>query len=149
MKKILILPLIMFIFISCGNKDRQKNNEERTANATEKVIDVHSSRNSLDYAGTYQGTIPCADCSGIELAITLDNKGAYTQTMTYIGKGPENVFKTSGTYEWDSSGSKITIKSGDEVNMYLVGENALFILDESGNRITGDLADKYILRKAI
>lgn len=30
---------------------------------------------------------------------------------------------------------------------YQVGENQLWHLDENGNRIEGDLADRYILKK--
>jgi len=33
--------------------------------------------------------------------------------------------------------------------MYLVGENVLFHLDKTGNRITGDLEAKYRLSKKL
>jgi len=40
--------------------------------------------------------------------------------------------------------SKITLSDGSK---YLVGENQLFMLDTEGNRITGGLAENYILKK--
>jgi len=44
----------------------------------------------------------------------------------------------------DGKGSKITLSDGSK---YLVGENQLFMLDNEGNRISGELAEHYILKK--
>jgi|GEM_PF-1970640 len=105
------------------------------------------SPNSSNYEGTYEGTIPCADCSGIELSITLNKDNTYTKTMTYVGKEPNNVFTTKGRYEWDSSQSRITLLDESDVDMYKAEENRLIMLDETGELIEGDLSDMYILRK--
>lgn len=125
-------------------------NNTRTPRATDEtadVIDMHNARNSIDYEGTYTGTMPCADCSGIRTEIML-NGNSYKMTMVYEGVGDdkENTFETSGTFEWDEDGSIITL-GNDKSEQYLVGENQLFALDRDGNRITGDLADMYVLRK--
>jgi uncharacterized lipoprotein NlpE involved in copper resistance len=102
---------------------------------------------SLDWQGTYRGTVPCADCEGIETSITLNHDLTYTVKTKYLGKD-EKVFEQRGTFAWNEAGSAIVLDdaSGDP-NRYLVGENALFQLDGEGNRITGDLAEKYVLRK--
>jgi len=113
------------------------------------VAEMHNARNSLDFTGSYEGTIPCGDCSGIEVVVTINGDGTYTNKMTYIGKEPDNVFTTQGKYQWDNSGSKITLidESGSDNDMYKVEENRLIMLDEQGEVITGDLSDMYILRK--
>lgn len=135
----------MMTLVSCGNRSTGKDSS--TKQKTQAVADTHNSRNSLDYAGIYEGVTPCADCEGIKVVITLDDRGNYTKEMTYLGKGPNNVFTSQGKYEWDTSGSNITLKGESGMNIYKVGENRLFMLDQEGKIITGDLADKYILTK--
>lgn len=109
--------------------------------------DEHNSRNSVDWNGTYQGVIPCADCEGIKTSITLMSNGEFSRTRTYLGK--EETGRTdSGTFQWDEAGSRVTLQPAEgESQMYQVGENILFHLDRDGNRITGELAEKYQLMK--
>ena len=109
--------------------------------------DAHTSRNSLDWAGTYSGVLPCASCPGIETLITLHEDGTFERSLLYIDEQP--VAQTdSGTFTWSDSGGAITLNAGDaEAQQYQVGENALFHLDRNGERITGDLASQYVLQK--
>jgi uncharacterized lipoprotein NlpE involved in copper resistance len=39
--------------------------------------DMHNSRNSLDWAGTYEGVLPYADCPGTKTRLTLNYDGSY------------------------------------------------------------------------
>lgn len=66
--------------------------------------------------------------------------------MRYIGKD-DNLFVDEGSFEWDDTGNRITLISSNNRQLNQVGENVLFQLDQSGNRITGDLADHYRLIK--
>jgi copper homeostasis protein (lipoprotein) len=102
---------------------------------------------SLDWDGTYKGTIPCADCQGIETSLTLNKDNTYLRKTKYIGKS-DIVYEKTGTFTWNKEGSTIILKGiSNEPNQYVVGENILFQLDMSGKRITGNLADSYNLRK--
>jgi len=132
------LVAMSFGFISC-------NQQKTVSEETQVTETLHNSQNSLDWAGTYAGVIPCANCEGINVRLTLDSYGTYTLTMQYIGKG-EDVFSTSGDFAWNDAGSQITLDS-DSTQRYKVGEGMLFMLDMDGNIITGDLADMYILTK--
>ena len=105
---------------------------------------AHNSRNAVDWAGTYQGTLPCADCPGIRYTITLNNDDTYLLKTRYLEKG-DSVFTESGNFAWDEDGGKITLTNRDE--KFQVGENQLFHLDMEGNRITGNLAEHYVLAK--
>ncbi len=138
--------LLTGLFIaSCGNNNQNARNNDRTSMA---VDSAHNSRNSLDYTGTYSGTMPCADCSGIRTELTLNNDGTYTMVTVYEGKGSEgeNTFRDSGRYTWNNTGS-VVVLNNDSTEQYQVGENQLIALDMHGNRITGELADMYILKK--
>ncbi|MDL2247129.1 copper resistance protein NlpE [Bacteroides sp. OttesenSCG-928-J23] len=131
-------------FSACGNSSKK---EAKTEDNVQVIDAAHSSRNSLDYEGTYSGTLPCADCSGIYTELTLAATG-YTLKTVYQGKEDkgENTFTTTGKYTWNAEGTIITL-DGDPAQLYQVGENRLFVLDQNGARITGELAELYILKK--
>lgn len=110
---------------------------------------AHNSQNALDWMGTYHGITPCADCEGIETALTLNEDHTYILETRYLGKSDE-VFRESGTFTWNDDGSQIEIDVGDEGACsahYLIQENRIIQLDLDGNRITGNLADYYVLDK--
>lgn len=52
-----------------------------------------------------------------------------------------------GKFEWDKSGSKVSLISKDGKRQYFVGENQLIHLDMDGKEITGPNKDLYILKK--
>jgi uncharacterized lipoprotein NlpE involved in copper resistance len=155
---ILILAVSLIVTTGCKPKKASEQMEEAVESGGEAVtesgeavkaavMDEHNSQNSLDWNGTYKGVIPCADCEGIRTSVTLMETGEFSLTRTYLGK-EENPRTDSGTFQWDETGSKVTlVPSEGEPQMYQVGENILFYLDREGNRITGDLAEKYQLMK--
>lgn len=113
---------------------------------TGETMNADNSRNSLDWAGVYRGVLPCADCSGIRTQIILNKDLTYEMALQYPGK-ESGVIKSNGTFQWNSAGHIITLTGSREPNQYLVGEGKLFKLDKNGNRIQGDLAEEYILKK--
>lgn len=140
MKTQTILTLFLvatFSIFSCSSSKKTTSSKE---------IQVgDNSMTSIDWTGTYQGILPCADCEGIKTRLVLNKDLTYSLKTSYLGK-EDNIFETKGTFKWDKSGSKITLDN-PEKQVYQVGENKLFHLDNSGNRITGDLANNYILEK--
>lgn len=153
MKKLFIMIAAISLLYSCGGNTQKDNKEvEEKASVSDfsdiakNVGDGHNAKNSLDYKGTYKGEIPAADASGIIVSITLSDS-TYVKTMKYVGKGDE-TFEDKGKYTWNEEGNTITLRDvKGEPDMYFVGENTLTMLDMEGKKITGDLADKYILRK--
>ncbi|BAQ60760.1 lipoprotein [Geminocystis sp. NIES-3708] len=120
-------------------------------NITNKPLMLESvgdnSANALDWNGKYQGIIPCASCEGIKTTLTLNQDLSYVLSTQYLGKS-EEVFEVKGTFQWNKAGNTITLDGiKDAPNQFLVGENTLIQLDMTGNRITGNLADKYMLSK--
>jgi copper homeostasis protein (lipoprotein) len=110
---------------------------------------VHNAANALDWHGTYTGVLPCADCEGISTTLTLNADETYHLIRVYMGR-EEGEFHSRGTFRWNEAGDTITLEGyTDGPGMYLVAENRLIQLDLDGNRITGDLADRYILEKEL
>ncbi|MEA1786251.1 copper resistance protein NlpE N-terminal domain-containing protein [Arenibacter sp. GZD96] len=106
-----------------------------------------NSQNALDWDGIYKGTLPCADCEGIATVLILNKNGSYTHKTKYMGKGDDAVENT-GKFSWNTAGSEIQLLGYESVNtQFKVGENQLFMLDQDGQSIVGDLADQYVLRK--
>lgn len=135
-----VLALTLVTFTSCAKK--AETNEEAQTETGE------SARLSLDYAGTYKGVLPCADCEGIETVIEITEDGIYTRLTTYLGK-EEKASEEKGTYTWDETGNIITFDGVEDSSSFFVGENTLTILDMEGNKVVGELADNYILHKDI
>ena len=106
----------------------------------------HGSRDSLDWWGTYEGTLPSAGGSGMRVKITLNRDGTFEKVVEYVGR--EGVFTSEGTFGWNKAGSHVTLEGiGDGPATYWVGEGFLLQMDIEGNRIEGELADEYRLEK--
>lgn len=158
-----LLFLISLFAFSCTEKKTElkeeevieviQEPEEETLDEFPETIEVpmsmgDNSRTSLDWNGTYLGNLPCASCEGIETKITLNTDGTYHYTTHYFGLNDALEHEFLGKFTWDETGSIITLQGVNGIpGKYKVGENQLWHLDMDGNRITGDLADRYILKK--
>ena len=141
----LLLPLCLLI-TACAPVDEAPADPDTAKQTTANPDPAHSSRVSVDWQGTYRGVLPCADCAGIETVITLLDDGSYQRSVRYLGR--EDVpRRDQGEFEWDASGGIIALGDGGEAQRYRGGENRLFHLDRSGERISGELAERYVLAK--
>lgn len=147
MNKSLCYIALLALFTTACSEASKENTAINTAQVqTEAATTVpvgDTSQNSLDWAGSYEGVLPCASCEGIQTLITLQADNRFVQETVYLGKD-EKIFKLIGKAVWDEKGQKITLDDGTQ---YLVGENQLIMLDTEGKRITGDLAANYVLKK--
>lgn len=152
MRKFGILIAVLAIgFVGCKNVEKKDAIVDENLMPMESpVVDSHTSETSLDWAGVYEGTMPCADCEGIQVLIELKEDNTFVASYTYLGKPEEFEVDESGSFSWDESGSKVTLNpSQGEVSMYKVGENHLTLLDENAEVNTGELAEFYVLQKKI
>lgn len=157
--KISILALVTFAFLGIGCKPSSHLSSAFSSTAAdtsalankteaETADDVHSSRNALDWAGMYTGTLPCADCDGIATEIELTAENRYVMRTKYMGKSDNAGTEQKGTFSWNPAGSVITLEGAANMpQQYKVTENGLIQLDKEGNEISGNLAHAYVLRK--
>lgn len=129
---------ISLLLLACQSNPPAENNTEAPAASD-------NSRISLDWAGTYRGTLPCADCPGIKTEITLLADGSYRLGSFYQERS-QVAEHDSGSFSWNADGNRILLNN-DSSWQFLVGENRLFKLDLSGARISGALADAYALSR--
>ncbi|MDR9829057.1 copper resistance protein NlpE [Vibrio sp. FNV 38] len=157
--KLLIIPALTLPILLLGCQD---SNDVNTANQDptpmveaivkseaqhNEIIDqAHNARNALDWFGTYQGTLPCADCAGIDITLILNMDGSYALDEQYEGKS-DGHFESTGNFSWNETGTIVSLDNKSLPNQFFVAEGRLIKLDMNGEKVTGDLAEHYQLVK--
>src|SRR6056297_3550744 len=130
-----LLLMLLPLFVTFCNSDRESTSETVKESAPDPI---HNSMNSLDWAGIYKGTLPCASCRSIKMEIVLKRDGTYQQTNVYQNDEESDAVISSGTFSWNESGSTITLNNAEKPNQFFVGENYLTKLDIDGNRVRSE-----------
>lgn len=138
-----LIAVLAFTLMNCTNQS-SKNEDATTDDQT--VVDMHTSEISLDWAGVYEGTMPCASCEGIETVVELKDDNTFTATYTYMGED-EYTVSNEGIFTWDESGQVVTLVAEEDTKQFKVGENHITLLGEDGEVNTGELAEFYVLKK--
>ncbi|MCC8036031.1 MAG: copper resistance protein NlpE [Rikenellaceae bacterium] len=146
MNRTILAIVVGFLAISCGQ------NPKKIADTNAAVSTDHTSRkDAAEYTGTYIGTVPCADCDGIEVNLRIKTDGEYKLKTRHIAgkEGVDDIHSEyDGKYIWDGAGRTLTLENiSARPNKYLYSDGTLIQLDINGNRIKGPLADRYILKK--
>lgn len=110
--------------------------------------DAHGAHHGKDWPGVYYGFTPCADCVGVKTTLALNKNDSYILITQFAGKS-DREFTEKGKVSWGENNETLilTPNKGNGIHRYLVGDNALIQLDDAGKRITGKLADRYILQR--
>ncbi|WP_292010271.1 copper resistance protein NlpE [Chryseobacterium sp.] len=157
--KTLFVGALTVIFLTSCSKKETIPSEPMINNADSTAVQVpadslttatpadmaHTSQNSLDWNGTYEATVPCADCPGIKTSLTLNKDNTFSLTEEYIDRKTKDT--DNGTFEWDSTGNIITLNGKTSKYKYKVGENKLIQLDLEGKDIEGPNKDLYVFKK--
>ncbi len=110
------------------------------------ISDGHNAENSLDYEGTYKGTIPAADCPGINVTLIIRKDNTFHLTYDYIER--DSKFESNGRY-FVKDNFLITIGEKNDSTFYKLEENRIRLLDYQKQVIKGKLEQMYILKKEI
>ncbi|MBA5792639.1 copper resistance protein NlpE N-terminal domain-containing protein [Flavobacterium sp. xlx-214] len=153
MKKIFLLALVTGATLTACTKKTDapvEDNSMKNDSLVEQKLDTithdgHNAENSLDWAGTYEATLPCADCPGIKTTIIITKDGAFTYLSEYLERNT-NINNT-GTIMWHDNGSVIHLKGKDIDSKLKVIENGLIALDQDGKEIDGPLKAHYRFTK--
>lgn len=107
---------------------------------------AHNSRNSLDWAGTYSGILPCSDCAGIALRLSLEADGSYQLSTRHQGREAEPTLST-GRFTWTYDGNHIQLDADADHAFYAVHENALLRRNADGTWPQGEHVGSMTLRR--
>lgn len=134
---------LSLIIYSCSSGDIEKqqnpkNNPKAPSRADYAV--VANARNTLNWAGTYQGIFPCSRCEGTAMMITLSRDLSYSLRTRRLGIDNMDR-KENGKFSWTDS-SHIRL-GGQQPLTFRVGDDFLEQTLNNGK----DMGIKYILEK--
>lgn len=135
-----LILLIAFVFASCTCSNKTKENAQNKENV---APDMHTAENSLNFHGTYEGTLPTASGPGMKLSLNINKDNTYKLVTKYIGK---DEFTDEGKFTIENSIITLDLKDGQK-QYYKIEEGRLVFLDQNKNKIEGELADMYILNQ--
>lgn len=139
MKKLSIIFAAM-IMAGCATQNQQVIDHANTYNNQQGVVDNSITRSSLDWAGVYEGVLPCADCEGIKTTLTLNSDDSFKLEQAYQkGKMTFIPPASEGKIEWDKSKPLIYLQYGDEKHTFFVGEGYVKAYDMEGKPIQSQL----------
>lgn len=149
-RKLIVLTVgALAVLSSCTEK-------KTTANATGKdstsVVDtIATDDNYVDLAavsGTYEGTLPAADCPGIKTVLTIKADSTYQLQQDYIDK-KNGHDEASGVFKvLDGKRLMLVRPSSGEQTYYKVKDNNSIVMTDSlGVEPEGETAKLYVLKK--
>lgn len=154
MKQSALLCSVVFLLSACapGQKPAPERPVDYTQpNATDlpaMADTAHNSRNALDWDGTYEGILPCTNCPGILMRLTLNHNGSYELVTQYLDH-KTRPSRIQGQFTWQTDGLRIRLAEAGGEQIYFVAEERLFWLQPDGSRVSGPLADRYVLTRVI
>ena len=146
MKKTMMMMAVavMALTAACTGK------KTAAAQDTTSVVDSTATP-SLDLAvvaGTYEGTLPAADCPGIKTVLTLNTDSTYELKQDYIDR-KDGHDEASGVFEvLDGNVLMLVRPSSGEHTFYKVKDaQSVIMTDSLGNEPESDMAPLYVLKK--
>lgn len=99
-------------------------------------------------AGTYEGTLPAADCPGIKTVLTINTDSTYELKQDYIER-KDGHDEASGVLQVLNGNVLMLVRpSSGEHTFYKVKDSKSIVMTDSlGNEAEGEMAKLYVLTK--
>lgn len=148
--KLIVLAISsLAILASCTGKETTPNAAD---NDSANVVDTTASnKDNVDLtsvAGTYEGTLPAADCPDIKTVLTINADSTYLLKQDYIDK-KDGHDEASGIFKvLDGKVLMLVRSSTGEQTFYKVkNANSIIMTDSMGVEPEGETAKLYVLKK--
>jgi heat shock protein HslJ len=96
-------------------------------------VDMHTSRNSIDWIGTFEGLLPCSDCAGVLMRVTLHEKGSFALEERRVDAAFAQI-ASQGEVVWEAGDNTISLGTQAGVRRFAVGEGGLQLLQGDQTR---------------
>lgn len=146
-KLMIFAVMSLALMTSCnGNKTAQNAVNNDSVNVADTAVNENIDLASV--AGTYEGTLPAADCPGIKTVLTINADKTYELKQDYIDR-KDGHDEASGVLELlDGNVLMLVRPSSGEHTFYKVKDDKSIIMTDSlGNEPEGDMAKLYVLTK--
>lgn len=146
-KLMIFAVMSLALMTSCnGNKTAQNAVNNDSVNVADTAVNENVDLASV--AGTYEGTLPAADCPGIKTVLTINADKTYELKQDYIDR-KDGHDEASGVLELlDGNVLMLVRPSSGEHTFYKVKDDKSIIMTDSlGNEPEDDMAKLYVLTK--
>lgn len=116
-------------------------------------IKIQRDRSRVQFQQTYSGTLPCADCSGIQTTLIISSpkqhseEGTYTIEDVYQGKNVQ-PYTVSGTWTIDDNILSLHPDKSSDVTYFLISNpSTLQMLDNKKHEIDSPFPLSLFLKK--
>lgn len=144
--KLMKLIFIISFLLSVAACNSASDNTPSTDSNSNTVVPQAPVLNAENYAGT----LPCADCEGIDVSLQLNNDSSYSMNSVYKGSrvdSANNHLKETGKWSMHGTDTLYLSDTNNHSIKYIKTDSTLTQLDGDGNIITGPLAAMFVLHK--
>lgn len=113
---------------------------------TDHAIHVNPTDNNQAFHGVFYGYLPCNDCPGIKMTLSLKQNNNYL-LVTQSAKESSREFYEKGKYSWNDENHTLVLtpRKGAATRQYLIdNKESLIQLNSDGTRMSGE----HILRRS-
>ena len=137
MRNITFYLILCLIICSCNNANNSQitDQDSNSQNPTESFWNCW---------GIYQGTIPAADCPGIDVTLEINKDNTFQSKFVYQERNI--TFEDQGLYTINDS-ILTTIGENADTVYYKITDNSLKMVDQYKNEIPDEIGKLYILKK--
>lgn len=134
------------LMASCGDKKTAQN--EANADSISVADTTMSALDLTAVAGTYEGTLPAADCPGFKTVITINADSTYQMQQDVIDR-KDGHDEASGILEIKDDNLLVLVRpsSGDRTYIKVKDANSIVLTDSVGNEPEGEIAKLYVLTR--
>lgn len=146
-KRIMFLAVTaVALMASCGDKKTAQN--EANADSISVADTTMSALDLTAVAGTYEGTLPAADCPGFKTVITINADSTYQMQQDAIDR-KDGHDEASGILEIKDDNLLVLVRpsSGDRTYIKVKDADSIVLTDSVGNEPEGEIAKLYVLTR--
>ena len=146
-KRIMFLAVAaVALMASCGDKKTAQN--EVNADSISVADTTMSALDLTAVAGTYEGTLPAADCPGFKTVITINADSTYQMQQDAIDR-KDGHDEASGILEIKDDNLLVLVRpsSGDRAYIKVKDADSIVLTDSVGNEPEGEIAKLYVLTR--
>ena len=137
----------MALMSSCTDQKTAPTADNDTTSVAQDTASIDS-MDLTSIAGTYEGTLPAADCPGIKTVLTIHADSTYQLTQDYLER-KDGHDEASGIFKVLANNVvEIVRPSSGEATYYKVKDDQHVVMTDSlGNEPEGETAKLYVLTK--
>lgn len=153
-KSILAVTALSFVFGACNEASKQiQDTVNQGVQSVQTIVETTGEKalNLIEnqwITGTYEGTLPCASCPGVETKLTLNSDNSFKLVSNYLeSKTSEET--TQGKYYTDLTNKIIVLENSQAkiVGKLQIKDQQLQYLTPEGTQLDPTMAPHYVLKK--